>query len=586
MKGKKLLLPLLALVACLGGMVACDDSDTSSSYPGNQQQSASENECTDHDWGRRYVFIAPTEEENGELIYACDQCNAVKMEQITPDGDEDEDLLTNYEELVLYNTDPFEEDTDGDNLLDEEEVRLFFTNPAKYDSDDDGLSDYDEFTYETDPMKADTDGDGLSDGNEIKYGFDPLTPEDSFSVVVKPEVEVEDTVDPSLEIEVDGAVLDTLKVTPDDFFSEDTLGYVGKAYDYEVEGDIGSAVISFEFDEDNVDKDAELVIYDFNSDKREMRPLPTTVDGNKASAVVTELSTYILLDRRVYEEEFKWVDTWDTEASYSSIEIVFVVDDSGSMTSNDRYNERLSVAQDLISKLPQNSQVGVVKFESSVTTLTSLTTDKDQAMDYLTSSYFKSSGGTKMYTAIKSAFNLFGSKIDTMRVMVVLSDGETEDTSSHSSVVSTATSKGIMVYTIGLGSSSSYFTSYLQPLANNTSGAFYYASQASQLTAIYDNIKEKMDIQSDYDGDGLSDYYEKNMVVFEGIGYELDFENPDTDGDGLKDGVEVKTVTLFNDNGTKMTILGRVFSDPTEVDSDDDGVDDKSDRYPLNPKKS
>ena len=594
-KRTKLLLPLIALLATVGGLSACELQLTPSTTGSDVSASSSETQdstsevvcecCTEHLWNKSYIFRAPTEDTDGEVLYVCDTCKLVKMEPITPDGDEDQDLLTNYEELVIYGTDPYKEDSDGDHLLDEEEVNLFHTNPAKADSDDDGINDFDEFIYETDPMNPDTDGDGLLDGKEIEYGFDPKEPQASFDVVVKPGDDIEDTVDPSLEIEIDGEKLNTLEVNPDDFFTEDTLGYMGKAYEYKIEGEIDNATISFEFDDTNLDPDADLVIYDFDSEKREMRPLPTTVEGNKASAEVDSLSTYILIDRRVYEEEFKWVDKWETGKNYSDIEIVFVIDDSGSMYSNDYSYERLSVAIDLINKLPEDSEVGVVRFASSTTTLTGLTSDKEAAKGYLTTSYFYSSGGTNMYSAINSSFGLYSNDLDTMRVMVVLSDGATSDTSMHNSVVNTANSKDVMVYTVGLGSSTSYFTSYLQPLASSTEAKFYYASQASELAEIYSNIKEKMDIQTDSDNDGLSDYYEDNMVVFAGIGYELDKTNPDTDGDGLFDGVEVKTVTVFNDDGTKMTILGRVFSDPTEVDSDLDGVEDKMDRAPLDPQK-
>jgi len=42
------------------------------------------------------------------------------------------------------------------------------------DSDKDGLSDYDElYIYHTDPYNPDTDGDGYTDGYEVANGYDP-----------------------------------------------------------------------------------------------------------------------------------------------------------------------------------------------------------------------------------------------------------------------------------------------------------------------------------------------------------------------------------------------------------------------------
>lgn len=70
---------------------------------------------------------------------------------VTPNSDVDADGLTYSEELV-YNTDPFNDDTDGDKLSDGEEVNIYHTNPLSRDTDGDGYSDYDEiFIFMTDP---------------------------------------------------------------------------------------------------------------------------------------------------------------------------------------------------------------------------------------------------------------------------------------------------------------------------------------------------------------------------------------------------------------------------------------------------
>ena len=46
------------------------------------------------------------------------------------------------------------------------------------------------------------------------------------------------------------------------------------------------------------------------------------------------------------------------------------------------------------------------------------------------------------------------------------------------------------------------------------------------------------------------------------------------------DGEEVVTVKVYSEDGKKMTILGKVYSDPTKEDSDDDGIPDKYDPTP------
>jgi outer membrane protein OmpA-like peptidoglycan-associated protein len=90
--------------------------------------------------------------------------------------DTDGDGLSDYDEVMKYHTDPLKVDTDGDGLSDYDEVMKYHTDPLKVDTDGDGLSDYDEvMVYHTDPLNPDTDGDGLSDGDEVlKYHTDPL----------------------------------------------------------------------------------------------------------------------------------------------------------------------------------------------------------------------------------------------------------------------------------------------------------------------------------------------------------------------------------------------------------------------------
>ena len=94
----------------------------------------------------------------------------------TADGDEDEDGdgLSNLAEQAA-GSDPTVADTDGDGLNDGDEVAAG-TDPTKADTDGDGLSDSEEGTAGTDPLVADTDGDGFPDGFEVANGFDPLDP--------------------------------------------------------------------------------------------------------------------------------------------------------------------------------------------------------------------------------------------------------------------------------------------------------------------------------------------------------------------------------------------------------------------------
>jgi hypothetical protein len=104
------------------------------------------------------------------------------LNKISTYNDYDNDGLTDWEEINFYKTDPYNPDTDGDGYSDGDEVKNGY-NPLgegllglEYmDTDDDGLTDWEElYIYKTNPYNPDTDGDGYSDGDEVKNGYNPL----------------------------------------------------------------------------------------------------------------------------------------------------------------------------------------------------------------------------------------------------------------------------------------------------------------------------------------------------------------------------------------------------------------------------
>lgn len=415
-------------------------------------------------------------------------------------------------------------------------------------------------------MNEDTDNDGVSDGKEVELGTDPLNAENSF-MLQEASKEI-DTVKAFVDISLSGGQVETLhieSVEDDNLFPETMPGYIGKAYNFSVNGLFDEATISFEFDSSLLNNaEFDPVIYYYNEEESALEAMDTSVAGNIASTIVNHFSTYILVDRSVFSSAFSWQDEWESEVNYTGIEIVFLIDDSGSMgpqsANNDPNNERLSVAKTLIDDLPSNCKIGIAEFETNTTLWTStLTSDKEEAKLYLSETYFQSNGNnTYMYGGLRKTLSLFDSSDEQiMKVVVLLTDGAAHDTSLHNSVVQEYAQSNVRIYSVGLGNSTSYFNSYLQPLSTQTGGEFYLASNASKLGSIYQDIGERIDIETDSDNDGVPDYYEDHLVMFNGVNIVLDKNNPDTDGDGVEDGKEVVIVKEYNADKTKVKVSGK-----------------------------
>jgi|GEM_PF-1996275 len=511
-------------------------------------------------------------------------------------ADTDNDGLSDYTEIYVTGTDPTladsdengindgDEDADSDGLSNLEEIK-YGTDPSLVDTDGDLISDYNEINkYGTDPLNEDTDNDGVRDGVEIRINTDPLVYDSSF--MVHAEADEEDTVKASVDVELTASQVETLNVErfENEFlFPEEMPGYMGGCYEFNVDGDFEEAVINFEFDESLLeDDDFDPVIYYFDEEEQELEALETTIDGNVASTVTEHFSKYILLNRKIYEYAFEWQDIWSTDV-YLNTEVVLVIDDSGSMSWNDRDYQRLSVSQTLVDNLPKSSKIGVVSFTDSTKCLTTtLTNDKDKVKSYLTRDYFKSNGGTNMYKAVEESLNLFEStESTTQRIIILLTDGTSGSDASRMSTECAVNERGVKIYGVGLGSDSG-IEEYLKPLSINSGGALYMASNAFELVGVFNKLTERIDIETDSDNDGIPDYYEDNMIMFNGIKLVLDKNNPDTDNDGVLDGEEIyKLDYKYNDDKTLVCVTGKIYSNPTNRDTDYDGVIDNNDSKPV-----
>lgn len=308
------------------------------------------------------------------------------------------------------------------------------------------------------------------------------------------------------------------------------------------------------------------------------------------STETTHFSRYMIVDKTA------WFEAWSEELNYTNVQYeksacytVLAVDCSGSMSSSDpitiiadtsypyiniRDCKRHDAVVNYVGAMDSDDKAAIVAFDSSATTLCGMT-DSKLELSYAARKFY-SSGGTNYNNVLTESIAILdNSEGSTRKKIVLLSDGKA---SVSDSVLESAKSSNIKIYTVGLGNSSD---SVLQNIADETGGEFFKAYTADELVDIYEEIGVAVDIDTtDTDGDGLYDVYETaGMRLQNGKIIYTDPLLKDTDGDGLEDGQEIdpEMKQLYasgmpSDVAEIQPYYFVMYSDPNSEDGDSDGI--------------
>lgn len=481
------------------------------------------------------------------------------------------------------------EDIDGDGLSSLEELAAG-TYLDEADTDGDGLGDGDEVARGTNPLVRDTDGDGVDDGAEVRIGSDPLVANASFDVTrsvsgypTNPSITIE-----GLSANQVGAFAIRRLKDDDRILPESVPGRLDNGYEFEITGSFTAAEVTYAFDPTLVADGGEPVLYTYDETNQRLVEVEGQERvGDTIVATLEHFSKYILLDRTKYESAigYTFLEVPDEGSTFDALDVVFVIDSSGSMSWNDPADQRIHVAKDFISQFGPDDRAAVVDFDDGAVIRSGLTDDVaklDAALDLI-----DAVGGTSLTAGVSAALNVFGASdpgdgTGILRTVILLTDGEGPYSTS---LTTRAASMGVRIYTVGLGSSVS--TSLLTDIAQQTGGEYFAAADADHLSAVFGLISDASDLLRDSDGDGINDYYEKAMqagTLRLGTGVAvgvMDPKNPDSDGDGLADGDEVEIRTYNLPFGGRKILYAYLTSHPTLVDSDGDGLADAVDPQPL-----
>ncbi|MDP5276148.1 VWA domain-containing protein [Chengkuizengella axinellae] len=500
-----------------------------------------------------------------------------------PSGDYDHDgLLNGFETTLLKKSvSPIKMDSNDTGVRD-----------ADKDFDKDELTNLEEQALGTDPLNADSDGDGLTDESEIRLGTDPLDADsDGNGIQDNEEIYTSTYLDDSNEIKVEIAAQGDISEVMSIRDVTDITTYQNE-YSISPTIEINIADRPFETAQISIPVDMEQL---GNRDPENIR----------MAYFDTEKMTFIPLEEQGFDQEnsLVWGETdhftiftlfyipnlssiWQvpyhaaersTETAF--LDVMFVIDSSGSMDDNDPDGYRKIAAKNFVDGLIPGSQVGVVvgdrsgvvDFDSDATLIQPLTDDLEAVKEAIDE--IDSSGGTDIGSGVNLANEelIENSNDNRVKVEILLTDGDGSYSSTYNNE---AIQNGITIYTVGLGEGIN--DSLLIDIASSTGGQYFHASTAEDLPLVYNRIRDIVTDPEDTDEDGIPDIVEtKGMrtgLYFDQLIY-TDPNNPDTDGDGLVDGEEIGeayNTTLFDVEYTYYPM----YSNPTVNDTDADGLTD------------
>lgn len=209
--------------------------------------------------------------------------------------------------------------------------------------------------------------------------------------------------------------------------------------------------------------------------------------GVLVSAVIIFVAALIF--EFLYELNFmpKKADTVPTEGSIT--DYVFCIDDSGSMGDNDSENQRYTALNDILSKLDETSNVGVIRFSDKIdqeSTLQALNAEQSDKLHALIDNP-SMSGGTNFKKPLKRAYEMY-KKLGIEgrnQIVVLLSDGECSLNVNR--MAKKYNRLGIKICTVYLGHGG-YIPDVLQELANQTGGTAVSVQDADTLIQTFNEI--------------------------------------------------------------------------------------------------
>ena len=531
-------------------------------------------------------------------------------------------------------------DTDGDKLTNAEEIKLG-TSPVLADTDNDEISDYDEVKgnnkdkYISDPLKIDSDGDGISDFGELQLGLNPMKPksdgstsdaEKSIPQKVNADSDVLKRINTednpylfSLSADSEGFIEEILRVSVSDysaFLMEDEI--FGSIVDIECYEGYSIKNLSINFELKSVTNINDYLIFKYSDENGILLPTKTQYKGNSiylenctpgtyCVANIAEMAQYYSEENEVETVELL-SDDMVVKSTSNNISVLYEIPINNNCTVSS-WSQIESAMCKTATRLKNNNKsfnftLVFTAFGYSVsincTSYDEVKAVCDTATNFFNDSSIKSSNDAyRVYTENRSK------KLPVWKDLSPASTGFSDVSFYNSGFVivsfngtGSLVRKYIPVSSGGLYTSisslniSKYTKMYYNTLIKYSSGSL---DEKIYQILVYDNsvtlkypcrmslFGKKLLLsmiasgsKNDSDGDGNSDYSE---IIGTYPLSSLIKSSADSAIDSTVFLSKVNSTLGSNINADSINVT-TMKSDPTKMDSDEDGIPDSSDQYP------
>jgi Ca-activated chloride channel family protein len=171
------------------------------------------------------------------------------------------------------------------------------------------------------------------------------------------------------------------------------------------------------------------------------------------------------------------------------LDLVVVVDHSGSMASDGRLEKVKVGLQTLVDNLQDADRIALISFDDTVTTDAPFTDALDRPHLHQVVTALEPRGGTNIYAGLEAGFQMLGEAPNNERQnrVIFLSDGlATVGETSQSAIMAMSTTwitRGIGLTTIGVGSD--FDVELMRGLAERGAGNFYFLEDATAANEVF-----------------------------------------------------------------------------------------------------